>query len=331
MENSQMLDLDFIVIDFETATPNMNSACSVGAAIVSGLKIVDSFYSLIQPPENQYSPKNTEIHGISAIDTEQSDPAWIVLRQLLPFLNCSVPVVAHNTSFDMSVLYHCLGDHIPDFKYMDTMDMVKPHIKGKRDLSSCAEYFGITLDHHHNALNDAITCAKVAIKCFELSPFPNFAAYCLRTPCIKLHSFSKLKPRKYISFEHHHLKTNDAKLAHALKNDVDYRSIVPCEGEKDPRHPLYGKNIVFTGTLSINRATAMQMVADVGAILKGEVSRKTDYLVVGIQDKALVGDNGMSLKEEKAYAWNAAGQANIRIIREAEFFALLNQKLEGIR
>ena len=62
----------------------------------------------------------------------------------------------------------------------------------------------------------------------------------------------------------------------------------------------------------------MQMAVDAGAILKNTVSSKTGYLVVGKQDVAIVGMDGMSTKEEKAHAMNKAGKANIHIISESE-------------
>ena len=55
------------------------------------------------------------------------------------------------------------------------------------------------------------------------------------------------------------------------------------------------------------------------------VSKKTDYLICGKQDKALVGEDGLSSKQEKALALNAAG-ANIHIIKESEFILLLRLK-----
>ena len=55
---------------------------------------------------------------------------------------------------------------------------------------------------------------------------------------------------------------------------------------------------------------------------KSAVSKKTDYLVVGEQDKIIVGCDGMSDKEEKAAALNAKG-ASIAVISEQEFLKLL--------
>ena len=43
---------DFAAIDFETANNERTSVCSVGVVIVRDGKIVDTFYSLIQPEPN---------------------------------------------------------------------------------------------------------------------------------------------------------------------------------------------------------------------------------------------------------------------------------------
>ena len=106
------------------------------------------------------------------------------------------------------------------------------------------------------------------------------------------------------------------------------KDMIPSVSCTDSSHPLFGRSIVFTGTLSMMRHEAAQMAADKGAIIKGAVSKRTDYLVVGEQDLALVGDDGMSSKEEKAVALNASGEAQIHIIRESEFLRLLRTESE---
>jgi DNA polymerase III subunit epsilon len=42
-----------------------------------------------------------------------------------------------------------------------------------------------------------------------------------------------------------------------------------------------------------------KIVVDIGGVIKCGVSSKTHYLVDGIQDKSLVGEDGLSTKEEK--------------------------------
>ncbi|MFK9094447.1 hypothetical protein [Bacillus salipaludis] len=56
--------------------------------------------------------------------------------------------------------------------------------------------------------------------------------------------------------------------------------------------------------------------------VKSGVSSKTDFLVVGIQDKSF-GKGGISTKEKKAYELIEKGRA-IKLINESEFISLLN-------
>lgn len=80
---------DFVAIDFETATPEMNSACAVGIVCVDNFEIVQKDYFLIQPPGNEYSPYNTEIHGLTSEDTKnapQFDSIWNQIAYLFELL-----------------------------------------------------------------------------------------------------------------------------------------------------------------------------------------------------------------------------------------------------
>ena len=83
-----------------------------------------------------------------------------------------------------------------------------------------------------------------------------------------------------------------------------------------------GKSVVFTGALSFPRATAKALAEAAGATVKGAVSKKTHYLIVGEQDDVIVGCDGMSEKEEKAAELNAKG-ASIAVISEQQFLELL--------
>ena len=63
--------VDFVAIDFETASGNPNSACSVGLAFVVGLEVVATTHRLIKPPGNKYEWGNVRVHGIRPKDTER--------------------------------------------------------------------------------------------------------------------------------------------------------------------------------------------------------------------------------------------------------------------
>lgn len=313
-------DIDFIAIDFETATPVMNSACSVGIAVVSNLQIAFTQHSFIRPPHNKYDPHNIQVHGITAADTEEAKSAFEVLHPIARLMDSTI-VVAHNAPFDMSVLHRSLGveDGEYDFVYVDTMDMVKSYDLPKRSLTACAEYFGVEMGCHHNALDDAVVCAQVAIACIKDAGFDRIADFCMRTSGIKINRFSELIPQERVSFQ---------KAKSFKKFEAPPIHLSP-EGHVDESHPLYGKSVVFTGELSIDRKEAAQMAVNLGAKVKSCVSKKTDYLVVGVQDCTRVGADGKSSKEKDAYNLNLSRKANIRIIHEAEFLSLCGGDLCG--
>ena len=59
--------MDFVAIDFETATSNYTSVCSLGICVVENNKITDRKEILIKPEPfefNDYNIKYTELHPI---------------------------------------------------------------------------------------------------------------------------------------------------------------------------------------------------------------------------------------------------------------------------
>lgn len=162
--------MNFCAIDFETATAGRNSACSVAVVDVVDGVVRDSYYTLIQPPGNKYFYGNINIHGIHPKDTANA-PAF---AQIWPELKLHLQgkmVVAHNSSFDMSVLKHCIQDfncEPVDFKYCCTVKLAKkawPFLENHK-LNTVAEYLNISFQHH-DALEDSRTCAYIPIRAAE--------------------------------------------------------------------------------------------------------------------------------------------------------------------
>ena len=87
----------------------------------------------------------------------------------------------------------------------------------------------------------------------------------------------------------------------------------------DEDNLFYKKNVVFTGTLSsMKRSEAQQIIADIGGVNSNSISKKTDFLVVGQQDYRIVGEDGMSSKQEKAMVLINEG-CPIEILSEEDF------------
>lgn len=309
------MNIDFIALDFETACANRNSACSIGIVAVEDCHIVDSYYSLIKPPDLYFEDRNVRIHGITPQMVETAptlDELWPEIRWMFT-PHCLV--VAHNAGFDMSVFRSSASVQIPNFPYVDSMAIAAPLVSGSKSLENCARELDIKLDNHHNALADAEASAKIAIRGIQSASCISMWEYLCKNPNIRINCFDKLTLQDELSDRGKRMQKFPPTVRLA-----DVHRTVECI---DGNHPLYGKRVVFTGELSISRKDAMQMAVNVGAIVKTSVSGKTDYLIVGKQDTSLVGDDGLSSKEERAYELIACG-AQIKIIQETEFIELVS-------
>lgn len=302
---------DFVAIDFETANSYYDSACSIGIAAVVGGKVVDHFYSLINP-NCQFSPDNISVHGITESDIHGAPTASELVSDFSQFISPHWPIVAHNAFFDLSVLRNSFQIDEAGIWYVDTMNLCRPFVNGSLSLVNCANHFGIFVHNHHNALDDAINCALVAQSVVDAYQCETIMELLAKCPDIK---------RSWMV----DLKQSSKMVVHRKRT---YPS-VPKPSEITPtecvdlNHPLCGKTLVFTGELSISRGDAMQLAVNAGAIIKTSVSRKVDYLVVGKQDISLVGEDGLSSKEEKAYDLNRQGKANIVFLNEDDFLHLI--------
>ena len=163
--------MDFVSIDFETAKYSRESACSVGLVKFQDGKAVDSFYSLIRPPSLYIRPDFTDIHGLTVEDVKDA-PAFADLwdSAIKPFIG-GFPLAAHNAPFDMGVLEAVLEWYeleIPALQYFCTCSLARRTWAGlaSYSLGALAVHFGIVYEAH-NALDDALTCGKIALMSAE--------------------------------------------------------------------------------------------------------------------------------------------------------------------
>ena len=161
--------MNFTAIDFETATGKRYSACAVGIITVENGKIIDEYNSLIQPPYNEYSYYNTEVHGITELDTVNTPffpDVYPEIRDLL----AGQTVVAHNEAFDRSVLQKTMEYYNLDYSELNISNPWECTLKIYRakgykpaSLDFCCKRQGIKLNHHE-ALSDARGCAMLYLK-----------------------------------------------------------------------------------------------------------------------------------------------------------------------
>ena len=160
---------DFAAIDFEIANPDRSSVCSVGVVIVRDGKIIDKIYRLIRPEPEWYLWKFTQIHGITAEDTENEKVFPHVWTEIEPKI-ADLPLVAHNSPFDegcLRAVFRVYQMDYPDYEFFCTLSASRKTF-GKLLHSHClsvvAAHCGYDLTNHHHALADAEACAMIAMK-----------------------------------------------------------------------------------------------------------------------------------------------------------------------
>ena len=163
--------MNFLALDFETATAQWNSPCELGIAVVRNGAVTEVRNWLIKPASWPYfSPWNVAVHGIRPADVVGS-PAFDELWEEVGPLVQNSTIVAHNASFDMGVLRGTLASYRiqhPLFQYFCSVSLSKkiwPHMP-KHDLKTLCTRNGIPLVHHR-AGNDAEATARLVIRAGE--------------------------------------------------------------------------------------------------------------------------------------------------------------------
>jgi DNA polymerase III subunit epsilon len=156
--------MEIAAIDFETANQYPESACAVGIVRMENGEVTDKKYWLIRPPSLFFSRFNSELHGIYPKDVV-NEPCFYELWPEISTMLEGRTVLAHNASFDMGVLRAVIKryDLLPvDFRYGCTVRISRKHFKNvpNHKLSTLGNFLGLRFNHH-NALDDALTCAQV--------------------------------------------------------------------------------------------------------------------------------------------------------------------------
>lgn len=169
---NQTLDDTFVVFDLETTGfhPEKNKIIEIGAVKVAGGKIVERFSEFVNPKE-PIPFHITELTSIRDDDVIEAPDISEVLPRFLRFCEGAV-MVAHNADFDMSFIRaNCTTLGYPcDYTYIDTVTLSRfllPSLS-KYKLDSVAKAVGVSLEHHHRAVDDAECTAEIFVKFIKM-------------------------------------------------------------------------------------------------------------------------------------------------------------------
>lgn len=290
------LTSDYVVVDLETTGLDTDwcEIIEISALKVRNDEIVDTFDCLVKP-ENEIDDFITELTGITNEMLQSASNIETVLPAFLDFVGDEI-LLGHNVNFDINFIYDNkikLNDTPFKNDFIDTMRIARrilPELKHHR-LLDVAKHFSIVPNTQHRALADC----RTAFSCY----------LCLKKAIIESGAESTWNQSN--------------------RSAVKARDITADTSVFDEEHPLYGKLCVFTGKLEkMTRAEAMQIVANVGGINADNVTKSTNYLILGNNDFCGTIKDGKSSKQKKAEKYALAGN-DIQVISENVFYDMISE------
>lgn len=292
---------EYVMIDTETTgySPEYDSLLEIGALRVKDGEVVEEFNSFVGF-EGIVPEYITELTGITTEMLAGAPPVNEAVKRFLDFLGDNT-IVGFNVGFDINFLRKALLDYYNcelNNTYIDCLRFARrlfpeePHHR----LKDMARILNIKVDREHRASSDCYTTKAVFDK--------------LRDVAIeKYGSVSEFVSAFNASYKH--------------KAKLRAGEITSENMEFDETHPLYGKTCVFTGTLEkMVRKEAMQAVVDAGGKVGDNVTKDTNYLILGNNDYCSTIKGGKSSKHKKAESLILKGQ-DLAVIPENIFYQML--------
>lgn len=171
--NGLLEDGEFVVFDLETTgfSPNTNEIIEIGAVKIKKGEIIDRFSSFVRPLKG-IPFEVQKLTGILPEMTADAERIESVLPKFMAFAGESI-LVAHNAQFDAGFLranLGRLGAGRLENPVLDTLGLARgllPNLKNHK-LNTLAKEFGVPLDNHHRAVDDAEATSHIFLKCLKI-------------------------------------------------------------------------------------------------------------------------------------------------------------------
>lgn len=161
--------MGMVAVDLETTglSPLVDKIIEIAAVKVLPDGSVAKLHQLINPLID-IPPFTIQFHGLTNNDLENAPTIKKPLKEFWEFTG-RLPIIGHNSIFDLGYLIKASHDFQLEFPPLDVYDScryARAVYKGKEKapanfkLSTLAEYFGFSLNHHV-ALDDAIASLKI--------------------------------------------------------------------------------------------------------------------------------------------------------------------------
>lgn len=299
-----LIPSNYAVIDVETTgyDQRYDNIIEVGCIKYRGNVEVARYSTLIQPPQN-YTGDYVDVFtanrtGITNAMLRIAPTFGNVADELWNFLSGEL-LVGHNVNFDLNFLYDIFiglnATWVLKNNFVDTLRLARrvlPKLEHHR-LEDLDDYFKIGIAHHR-AIPDC------------------------ETTNIVLQELTKIIEEEKIS-----LSPLASERDYFNSGKVDLRTLKSETDNILMDSPLHKKFCVFTGRLEMfTRVEAAQIVVNLGGLCENNVTKKTNYLIVGDFDYSTSIKNGKSNKLKKAEQLITNGQ-DLKILSERVFYDML--------
>ncbi len=336
--------MDIVAIDFETANGHASSACQLAAVVVRESEIVSEHSWLIRPPRMFFSARNIEVHGIRPEDVRDAPNMEQVWSELSSVLDGQV-LVAHNARFDIGVLVASLAAHdvaCPDLQFTCTRAMARSAWPGRPGygLKPLGNWLGVDF-RHHDALEDARCCARIALAVEKLHELRNLVDLEKNLRLTRgtyrqslITSPRSMDRRRGGGVQGGGRQTTDRwgfPDRRVKRGAVDASAIITAAAQSQP---LAGRHIVLLGPLrGLDLPQSQELIAKLGGVCQTQIGSTTDFVVAcgtTLDDASRLVCAALAQAPEAvpASAQNADAEASqrtsgIRLLSERQFRALL--------
>lgn len=302
LKGKSTIDLlsDYIVFDIETTglDSSYDEVIEIGAIKVKNNKTVSKFNSLVKP-KNEIDEYITELTGITNEMVKDAPTIEEILPDFMNYIGNDI-LIGHNINFDINFIYDNLYRNKFDVltnDFIDTMRISRkllselPHHR----LIDLAKYFKIDSTNNHRSLKDC----EITMNVYE--------------------NLKEIALQKYDNVD----EFKNAFKKHK-KEGLRAKDIVSTNTEFDVDNLFYDKYVAITGTLEkMLRKEAMQIIVDLGGHCEDNVTKKTNYLILGNNDYNPILRGKKSSKLIKAETLKLEGK-DIEIISENVFYDIID-------
>jgi len=300
-KGKSIIDLldNYIIFDIETTglDSSYDEIIEIGAIRIENNKVVSKFQSLVKP-NIEIDDYISELTGITNDMVKDAPKIEDVLPQFMEFVGNEI-LIGHNVNFDINFIYDNLYRNnykVLKNDFIDTMRLARkllPDLSHHR-LIDIADYFNIDFSNNHRALRDC----EITLSIYE--------------------NLKLLAIEKYGDSDNF----KDAFKKHS--SAIKAKDIVTTNTEFDIDNLFYGKYVAITGTLEkLQRKEAMQIIVDLGGYCEDNVTKKTNYLILGNNDYNPILRGKKSSKLIKAEKLKLDGN-DIEIISENVFYDIID-------